>query len=189
MRRPVHFRATDSRLRNRGGVRWSHALDQAVPRARGDRCGCRFGRRTLFPELGRGLSFAGGNRQRAPHGHREALGMKNFERILSRLDENVPFPPRWKCSLLSEKSLPFPLSPIVPRAAEPVKASLRRAQGRRAALTEPAARGTHFSHQEGMGTFGSPLQGDVSTLLPRGTFLLCRDTMFLRLDKIYPLWI
>jgi hypothetical protein len=41
--------------------------------------------------------------------------------------------------LISEGSLPFPLELIVLLAAEPVKASLRRAQRRRAALTEPAA--------------------------------------------------
>jgi hypothetical protein len=127
----------------------------------------------------------------------QPVGFSNYDNPVSstmflrlwQQSRNVPFWQSRNVPFLSERSLPFPLATIVLLAAEPVKASLRRAQGRRAALTEPAARGTHFSHQEGMGTFGSPLQGDVSTLLPRGTFLLCRDTMFLRLDKIYPLWI
>ena len=46
---------------------------------------------------------------------------------------------------MSDRSLPFPLGSILWLAAEPVKASLRRAQNRRAALTEPAAsRNTFF---------------------------------------------
>src|ERR1035437_4260937 len=46
----------------------------------------------------------------------------------------------------------------------------------------PAASGTHFPDQEGMGSLGSPPQGDVSTLLQRGTFLLCRDSRIRTLD-------
>ena len=95
--------------------------------------------------------------------------------MLWQQDRNVPFGKVEMSPLISDRSLPFPLAPIVLLAAEPVKASLRRAQRRRAALTEPAASGTHFPDQEGMGSLGSPPQGDVSTLLQRGTFLLCRD--------------
>ena len=79
--------------------------------------------------------------------------------------------------LISERSLPSPLARIVLLAAEPVKASLRRAQTRHAALTEPAASRNPFILTRGNGSFWKPLQGDVSTLLQRGTFLLCRDTV------------
>src|ERR1039458_7677014 len=105
-------------------------------------------------------------------------------RSLWQQDRNVPFGKVEMSPLISDRSLPFPLAPIVLLAAEPVKASLRRAQRRRAALTEPAASGTHFPDQEGMGSLGSPPQGDVSTLLQRGTFLLCRDTAKRCVDRL-----
>jgi hypothetical protein len=54
-------------------------------------------------------------------------------------NRNVPFWQSRNVPFISERSLPFPFAPIVWLAtAEPVKASLRCAQNRHAALTEPA---------------------------------------------------
>jgi hypothetical protein len=102
-------------------------------------------------------------------------GGKVSQEILWQQSRNVPFRQSRNVPLISEGSLPFPLARIVLLAAEPVKASLRHAQRRRAALTEPAASRNPFSLTRGNGSFWEPLQGDVSTLLLRGTFLLCRD--------------
>jgi len=65
--------------------------------------------------------------------------------ILWQQSRNVPFRQSRNVPLISDRSLPFPHVRIVLLAAEPVKASLRRAQRRRAALTEPAASLTPFS--------------------------------------------
>src|ERR1019366_7854402 len=108
--------------------------------------------------------------------------LESAHQILWQQDRKVPLGKVEMSPLISDRSLPFPLAPIVLLAAEPVKASLRRAQRRRAALTEPAASGSHFSDQEGVGSPESPPQGDVSTLLQRGTFLLCRDSRSRSLD-------
>src|ERR1039457_3010317 len=84
---------------------------------------------------------------RAPAGA-EGIDEYSSSRLWEQ-DRNVPFGKVEMSPLISDRSLPFPLAPIVLLAAEPVKASLRRAKRRRAALTKPAASGTHFSDQEG----------------------------------------
>ena len=60
-------------------------------------------------------------------------------------NRNVHFWQSRSVPFISDRSLPFPLARIVWLAAEPVKAALRRAQNRRAALTEPAASRNPFS--------------------------------------------
>ena len=110
-----------------------------------------------------------------------------FLRLLQRLwqqSRNVPFWQSRNVPSISERSRPFPLATIVLLAAEPVKASLRRAQRRRAALTEPAASRNPFFLTRGNGISWKPQQGDVSTLLQRGTFLLCRDKLAKTLDRM-----
>jgi hypothetical protein len=99
-----------------------------------------------------------------------------MEAALSQQSENVPFvQSRNVTPLISERSLPFPLARIVLLAAEPVKAALRRAQNRRAALTEPIAsrKRTSLTRGNGMGalacrpqvTFLPCSKGDISILL------------------------
>src|ERR1019366_7884877 len=87
-----------------------------------------------------------------------------YQKPLGQQDRNVPVGKVEMSPLISDRSLPFPLAPIVLLAAGPLQAPPRRAQRRRAPLTEPAASGTHFPDQEGM----DPLEAR-----PKGTFLLC----------------
>jgi hypothetical protein len=97
--------------------------------------------------------------------------------------ENVPFGQSRNVPPDFREFAPIPSGAIVLLAAEPVKASLRRAQNRRAALTEPAASRKPTSPIRGNGRFWNAVPGDVSTLLGRGTFLLCRDISLGRLDS------
>ncbi len=90
---------------------------------------------------------------------------EDIDIFLWRQDRNVPFWQSRNVPFISERSLSFPLARIVWLAAEPVKASLRRAQNLRAALTEPVA-----SREPIFLTRGN----ESSWNCRRGTFLLCR---------------
>jgi hypothetical protein len=92
-------------------------------------------------------------------------------------NRNVPFGQSRNVPFISERSLPFPLAPIVWLAAEPVKASLRRAQNRHAALTEPAPSRNTICPDRREWELLELTHRDVSTLLEKGTFLLCRDML------------
>ena len=84
--------------------------------------------------------------------------------VVWQQSRNVAFEQSRNVVSISERSLPFPLARIVLLAAEPVKASLRRAQNRRAALTEPAASKSQSFLTRGNGSLWNRREG---------TFLLC----------------
>jgi len=91
------------------------------------------------------------------------------------LDENVPFFASIEMSPDLKVPLPFPLCAIVSHAAEPVKAALRRAQRRRAALTGPTAcRELHFPDTREWKLLDCA-QLDISTEVGKGTFLTRLD--------------
>ena len=87
--------------------------------------------------------------------------------VVWQQSRNVAFEQSRNVVSISERSLPFPLARIVLLATEPVKDPLRRAQNRRAALTEPAAsQGPNLPNMREWELLESDA-GDISTL-PEG---------------------
>ena len=85
--------------------------------------------------------------------------------------------------LIPDRLLPFPLATIVQLAAEHVKASLRRAQERRAALTEPAAsQEPNFADKREWEALETP-RGHNSTLRRLGHFYFAPTWQVYRLTK------